>query len=89
MKKKEPRRWREKRDVVIRGERVRELRERRGLTQLDFAALLKTSISNVSSIENNHRDTSVARLVDILDALNVDSADYLIGRTDTPPRLKS
>lgn len=69
---------------AIRGDRVKALREARGLTQKDVAERAPVSQSYLSEIEGGRR-VSVGSLV-ILGLAHVleTSVDYLVGLTDDP-----
>lgn len=61
------------------GDRVRELRESKGWTQLELADKLRINNSVLSRIEANKRaveDSLVARFADLFEV----EADYLLGR---------
>jgi transcriptional regulator with XRE-family HTH domain len=51
------------------GERVRELRKRRGLTQVEFAALCGVPQSRISTIENGSRVPNVETVLRLAHAL--------------------
>lgn len=68
------------------GERIRQLRKKRGFTQPDIAEKLDMGRSNFGHIENDRVVPSSATLQKIADILNT-STDYLLGRTDTPEGL--
>ena len=63
------------------GERLRLLRTRKGLSQLDFAKQIKISKSAVNMYERGEREPSFEVLETIADYFNVD-LDYLLGKTD-------
>lgn len=62
------------------GERIRRLREERGLTQLDLANILNISNVMLSRYENNKRYPDYKTLNRLADYFDV-STDYLLGRT--------
>lgn len=66
------------------GDRIKELRERRGWSKSKLAKMAKISQGNLSDIENGkiHSPSGVV-LKKIADALGTTS-DYLLGRTDSP-----
>ena len=72
------------------GERIRALRERRGMSQSALARELNASINAINMLEMGRiTDPHVMRLVAIADLFNV-SLDYLVGRTDDPrPRPRA
>ena len=59
------------------GDRIREIREERGLTQDRLAELAGISKGFLSDVENNKRNISSDNLLKIADALGA-SADYLL-----------
>ena len=68
---------------MLQGERLKNLRLQKRLTQDRVAELLETSIRMVARYESGETDPAgdvVARMADIFDV----SADYLLGRTDDP-----
>ena len=67
------------------GERVRELRERRGFTLDELAARSGVSRSFLSEVENAKRNLSAQYLLRVANALGA-SLDYLLrGETQEPP----
>lgn len=66
------------------GTRLRQLRERRGLSGRAAATYLKISNAHVSDLENGKAKPSLELLVRLVDYYHT-SADYLLGLTDTPP----
>lgn len=62
------------------GDILKELREDKGLTQEDLAAILKISRTSISMYESNTNEPSLTTLVAIADFFNV-STDYLLRRT--------
>jgi transcriptional regulator with XRE-family HTH domain len=66
------------------GERIRALREHRGMSQSALARELNASINAINMLEMGRiTDPHVMRLVAIADLFNV-SLDYVVGRTDDP-----
>ena len=63
------------------GDRIREIRDERGITQDRLAELAGISKGFLSDVENNKRNVSSDNLLKIADALGA-SADYLL-RGDT------
>lgn len=64
------------------GGRVRELREKRGLTQLDLKKATGLSQATISRIESGEFENLRGKtLVKLADSLRV-TTDYLLGRTD-------
>ncbi|WP_438770101.1 helix-turn-helix domain-containing protein [Brevibacillus sp. JB24b] len=68
------------------GNRLRELREMRNLSQEEFGERFEISKVTISGYERGMRTPSFPLLVEMADFLEV-STDYLLGRTDekTPP----
>ena len=66
------------------GSRVRELRERRGLTQGQLAYKADTTSSQISRLENNERPGAQAVLLGRIASILGTSIDYLLGNTDDP-----
>lgn len=71
---------------VVRGDRVRQLREERNWTQQDLAARWGATVAEVSRVENAHRDMLASRLVDLAVALGVQT-DFLVGLSDAADRV--
>ncbi len=63
------------------GERLRYLRNSKGLSQLEFAKQLKLSKSSVNMYERGEREPGIETLERIADYFNVD-LDYLLGKSD-------
>lgn len=63
------------------GERLRELRVERGMTQPDLATLLGLARSTISQYETGIRQPDIDTLKRMSDIFHV-SMDYLCGRTD-------
>lgn len=64
-------------------ERIKELREARGLRQEDVAAVLNTKRQSVSRYETNKHDPDLGTLLKLCDYFGVTS-DYLLGRSEVP-----
>ena len=60
------------------GNRVRELRKSRGITQAQLARILRVSTKALKNWEQNLSDPSVENLINLAKYFNV-SIDYLIG----------
>ena len=69
-------------DVMI-GERIRELRLERGLSQNELGTRIGTSVHDVEVFETGDRRVGAARLMHIAKALRVD-VGVLFGRSDAP-----
>lgn len=67
----------------MRGDRLRELRESWGLSQLELAEELGTGDNQIWRYENGTAEPRVSILLRLARFFNV-SADYLIGNSDNP-----
>lgn len=67
--------------------RLRELREKRHVSQVKLAIDLGLSQNSISRYENGEREADYATLISIADYFDV-SLDYLLGRTDNPKMNK-
>ncbi|MGG3737226.1 helix-turn-helix domain-containing protein [Aeribacillus pallidus] len=65
------------------GERLRELRKKRGLTLQEAADRIGVARSTYSGYESNYRQPPLEILYNIAEVLQT-SADYLLGLTDNP-----
>lgn len=63
--------------------RLKELRKRRGISQLKLAMDLSMNQNSISRYETGEREADYATLIKFADYFNV-SIDYLLGRTDNP-----
>lgn len=63
--------------------RLKELREKRGVSQLKLAMDLGLTQNSVSRYESGAREADYKTLVALADYFNV-SVDYLLERTDNP-----
>lgn len=70
-------------DGVFRGDRLRDLRESRGLLQQDVADILGITGATFSRFETGARQPDASMLVKIANYFNC-SVDYLLGRVDDP-----
>lgn len=61
--------------------RLKELRKKKGISQLRLATELNTTQNTISRYETGEREPGIAELIKIADYFNV-SVDYLIGRTE-------
>ena len=61
--------------------RLKELRKRKGISQLRLATDLNTTHNTISRYETGEREPGIDELIKIADYFNV-SVDYLIGRTE-------
>ena len=64
------------------GTRVRALRQKEGLTQVEFARRLGISASYLNLIEHNQRSLTAPLLLKIAEELHVDLQDFSDGRDD-------
>ena len=67
--------------------RLKEIRKKRGITQLKLAMDLNISQNTISRYETGEREADYATLIRLADYFNV-STDYLLERTDTPDILR-
>ena len=65
--------------------RLRELRKKRGISQLKLAMDLNMNQNSVSRYESGAREADYKTLIAIADYFNV-SIDYLLERTENPKR---
>ncbi len=63
--------------------RLKELRKKRGISQLKLALDLNMNQNTISRYETGEREADYATLIRFADYFNV-SIDYLLRRTDTP-----
>ena len=63
--------------------RLKELRKKRGITQLKLAMDLSMNQNSISRYETGEHEADYATLIKIADYFNV-SIDYLLERTDNP-----
>ena len=66
---------------IMYGQRIKELRLERGLTQNDLAKILNTTQRSISKYETEYLDLSTNMIITLCTYFNV-SADYLLGLTD-------
>jgi transcriptional regulator with XRE-family HTH domain len=69
------------------GQRLRDLREKRGLAQKEVGALLDVTISTIGKYESGERTPAPDAIVKLADFFQV-SADYLLGRSDIPETVE-
>lgn len=67
--------------------RLKEIRKKRGITQLKLAMDLNISQNTISRYETGEREADYATLIRLADYFNV-STDYLLERTDNPNMLR-
>ena len=63
--------------------RLKEIRRKRGISQVKLAMELHTTQNTISRYETGDREPGIAELIKIADYFNV-SVDYLLGRTEDP-----
>ena len=63
--------------------RLKELRKKRGISQVRLAMDLNTNQNTISRYETGEREPGITELIRIADYFNV-SLDYLLERTDDP-----
>lgn len=63
--------------------RLKELRKKKGISQLRLATELNTTQNTISRYETGEREPGIDELIKIAEYFNV-SVDYLIGRTENP-----
>ena len=68
--------------------RLKELREKRKLSQVRFAMDMNMTQSSISRYENEEREADYETLVAFADYFGV-SVDYLLGRTNNPKMADS
>ncbi|WP_433943409.1 helix-turn-helix domain-containing protein [Paenibacillus sp. SN-8-1] len=71
--------------MSVTGNRIKELREKRKITQLELASRLGMNNSVLSRIEAGKRPVEDNELIKIADFFDVDT-DFILGRTDSPRR---
>lgn len=71
----------------ILGERIRQLRLKKGLTQQKLAEMLNTTNATISNYETGASTPDYETLIKLSDIFNV-TTDYLLGRTDEPTAIK-
>jgi len=67
--------------------RLRELRKKRGISQLKLAMDLSMNQNSISRYETGEREADYATLIKFADYFNV-SIDYLLERTNNPNMAK-
>ncbi len=72
---------------ILSGQRLKEFRKENKLTQKQFANILNVSNTTISEYENGNNTIATPFLYDICKKYNI-SADYLLGKTDSPKYLK-
>ena len=65
--------------------RLKQLRKKRGISQLKLAMDLSTNQNTISRYETGEREADYETLIKIADYFNV-PIDYLLARTDNPDR---
>ena len=75
-------------DQVKFGNRLRNLRKRRRMTQETLAGALNISIDHLSKIEHGKRGVSIDLLLDISEAVDTSLDHLLKGTAHTPLQMK-
>lgn len=65
------------------GERLRELRQARSVSQMQLAAALGLTQNSIGMMERGQRGTTIEKVVLLAEYFHV-STDYLLGVTDDP-----
>ena len=65
----------------ILGEKVKQLRNRRGLKQDDLAEILELSRSQISNLESGRRNLSIRQLEKLCEYFKVDMSYFLMSET--------
>ncbi len=68
------------------GERLRQIRRERGLTQKQFAEKIGSTERGIQHYERGDREPAFRVILAILDNIDVD-ANYLFGRSDNSTRV--
>jgi transcriptional regulator with XRE-family HTH domain len=68
---------------VLRGDRLRQLREQRGLSQREFADVVDMGYVMIHRYEHGLTDPTASTLIRLAKELRV-SVDYLVGLSDDP-----
>ena len=63
--------------------RLKELRKKKGVSQMALALAINTSQNTISRYETGEREADYATLIALADYFNV-SIDYLLERTENP-----
>ena len=70
-------------DLIKAGQRLKELRKEKNISQLKLALDLSMNQNTISRYETGEREADYKTLIKIADYFNV-SIDYLLERTDNP-----
>ena len=70
-------------EITLRIDRLRELRERYGWSQREFARVCGLGLAQIGRYENGTNDPSATHLKNMAEKLGV-STDYLLGLSDDP-----
>lgn len=65
------------------GERLREVRQERAISQMQLANALGLTQNSIGMMERGHRGTTIEKVVLLAEYFRV-STDYLLGITDDP-----
>lgn len=69
-------------------ERLRILREERGISQQKLAVVIGTTQQNIHRYENGHNEPDIATLMQLADFFQT-SIDYLVGNTDIRRKIEA
>ena len=75
-------------DCVAIGRRIRELRNRKGISQQNLADLIEMSLRSIQKYESGETEPTVSAVNAIARVLNSDPV-YILGYQETRPRIKS
>ena len=64
-------------DYVAVGKRIRELRRKQGITQLELSEMINVSPPHMSNIENGNKNVGVETLVKIANVLHISTDELL------------
>ena len=73
--------------IILKLTRLRDLRKKRGLSQLKVAMDLNMSQNSISRYETGDHEPGLKELIRLADYFDV-STDYLLGRSDQPGNKK-
>lgn len=68
-------------------QRLKDIRTDKDMNQTEFGTMLNMTQRKISRLERKNTEPTPAEIKNICSKLNI-SADYLLGLTDTPRRLK-
>lgn len=68
-------------------QRLKDIRTDKDMNQTEFGTMLNMTQRKISRLERKNTEPTQAEIKNICQKLNI-SADYLLGLSDTPRRLK-